>query len=594
MLVMTELDRREGVAEGGVLNSLLQATHASETPATVAEETAKEHTAPQSQSSTEAQADGTVTSTNHVEEPETSPSQTSEETTEPSPTEETQDNQEQTPTPAVETNQENELTDSGSTGGETGAETGAQTDSSAEMPEATTPDNGGDSTTEQVATSGESSDEGAASSATSDEKPAEVSEATFTPKENNARPRRLKDLEVGMELDGRVTSVALYGIFVDIGLGRDGLVHISEMSDKRIESPSELVKIGDSVQVRVKKVDLEERRISLTMRPQREEEEQEQKNFKRNEPDREALSQLKVGDIVTGSITGLAPFGAFVDIGVGKDGLVHISELADSRVERPEDAVQVGEDYSFKILEVDSEGNRISLSLRRAQRVQRMQQLSPGDILEGKVSGLAPFGAFVDIGVGRDGLVHISQLSNDRVGKVEDVVNVGDTISVRVLEVDPQSKRISLTMRPEEPPEPETPEETQVEEQVEEEPAAAEPPPPPPPPSPRKDGKQQREGKGRQRSGRGGSRSPAPSSQTSVEIYVSDDDPEEEFEGNATLEDLLSKFGSPNSYRKDKDRRRRVTTDDDEEDEEDRYVNRKKQREAIQRTLQQKTADDDE
>src|SRR5262249_2416164 len=142
----------------------------------------------------------------------------------------------------------------------------------------------------------------------------------------------------------------------------------------------------------------------------------------------------------------------FVDIGVGKDGLVHVSELAEGRVERPEDAVQVGERYTFKLLEVDPEGTRISLSLRKAQRVQKLQTLEPGTIMEGTVSGLAPFGAFVDIGVGRDGLVHISELSENRVGKVEDAVKPGDKVRVRVLEVDPQSKRISLSMRLEDRP----------------------------------------------------------------------------------------------------------------------------------------------
>jgi ribosomal protein S1 len=408
----------------------------------------------------------------------------------------------------------------------------------------------------------------------------ETPEASFTPQETTSRPRRLKDLEVGMELDGRVTSVALYGIFVDIGLGRDGLVHISEMSDKRIDSPSDMVNIGDGVKVFVKKVDLEDRRISLTMRQPREEPEKAPRGrFRRNEPDRDALAQLQVGDVVNGTITGLAPFGAFVDIGVGKDGLVHISELAENRVHKPEEAVQVGSQRTFKVLEVDPEGNRISLSLRRAQRIERMQQLSPGDIVEGKVSGLAPFGAFVDIGVGRDGLVHISQLSHDRVGKVEDVVKIGDPITARVLEVDTQGKRISLTLRLEEPepePIPEEPE-TAVREEKTVSSAAMEAAYPPP----RRDNR--REGKGKRGRGNRGNTSSPPV----LETYVAGDDTEEEFEGNATLEDLLTKFGGTNSR---KDRRRR--NDDEEIDEEDRFISRKKQREAIQRTLQRR--DDDE
>jgi len=386
----------------------------------------------------------------------------------------------------------------------------------------------------------------------------ETAGASFTPVEeedDGVRPRRLKDLEVGTELEGRVTSIALYGVFVDIGVGRDGLVHISEMSDTRIDSPSDLVQIGDTVKVRVKGLDLDARRISLTMRSPRERNDGRGRNrTKRAEVDRTALSTLKVGDIVEGTITGMAPFGAFADIGVGKDGLIHISELSEGRVEKPEDAVQVGEQHTFKLLEVDPEGTRISLSLRRAQRAQKLQQLEVGQILEGTVSGLAPFGAFVDISVGRDGLVHISELSEGRVGKVEDVVKIGDPVTVRVLEVDPQSKRISLTMRLEDRPE------------EPEEPAAT--------PQERR-----RSGGGRS-SGRSAS-----ASQPTTETYVAGgDEPEEEFSGNATLEDLLTKFGgSSSSKRKDKGRRRH---DEEEEEEESEDRISRRQREAHRRTLQ--------
>ncbi|MBA3945907.1 MAG: S1 RNA-binding domain-containing protein [Herpetosiphonaceae bacterium] len=273
------------------------------------------------------------------------------------------------------------------------------------------------------------------------------------------RPRRFKDVSPGMQLEGKVTSIALYGIFVDVGVGRDGLVHISEMSDKRIEAPTDLVQIGTPVTVWVKSVDADARRISLTMRdPNRPKPERtERRPPRKPEVNREKLASLKPGDTVEGVISSLAPFGAFVDIGAGKDGLVHISELAEGRVEKPEDAVTIGERYPFRVLEVDPEGNRISLSLRRAQRANKMQQLESGTQLEGTISGLAAFGAFVDIGVGRDGLVHVSELSSERVNKVEDVVKVGDKVQVKILEVDPNSKRISLTMRVDEPPPAERP-----------------------------------------------------------------------------------------------------------------------------------------
>ncbi len=412
--------------------------------------------------------------------------------------------------------------------------------------------------------------------------------ATFTPtadEESQTRPRRIKDLEGGMELEGRVTSIAMYGVFVDIGVGRDGLVHISEMSDSRIESPSDMVQIGDTVKVRVKSVDVDARRISLTMRPPRSRSENRSHHGhghgrgKRVEIDREALSNIKVGDTIDGTIIGLAPFGAFVDIGVGKDGLVHISELSEQRVEKPEDAVQVHQQYPFKVLEIDPDGNRISLSLRRAQRVQKMQQLNPGQIIEGKVSGMAPFGAFVDIGVGRDGLVHISQLSENHVGKVEDVVKEGDTVSVRVLEVDPQSKRISLTMRLEEPEEPK-------EKELPDAPVPRTGPAAAPRFAditvPREEGR--RRGGGSKQESRS-----APVTQAVSEVYVSEDDSdEEEFEGNATLEDLINKF-SKNPGRRDRRRRgekkKEEEGEESEEGEEDFPPSRKQQRLAQRRTL---------
>lgn len=435
----------------------------------------------------------------------------------------------------------------------------------------------------------------------------EATGASFTPVSDDQphKPRRLKDLQPGMELEGKVTSIALYGVFVDIGVGRDGLVHISEMSDRRIETPSEVVQIGDTVKVWVKSIEPEARRISLTMRdparaetPRRARQPQpQQQQPRRQEVDREKLAALRVGDVVEGVITGFAPFGAFADIGVGKDGLIHVSELAEGRVEKPEDAVKVGERYQFKILEIDGEAARISLSLRRALRTQRMQQLETGQILEGTVSGIAPFGAFVDIGVGRDGLVHISALAPHRVEKVEDVVKVGDKVKVKVLGVDQQSKRISLTMRlEEEQPAPET---------------TTEPTTTPAEPAPARASRSNMERfaaaaqAARERSERGergerGERSERGergernerrdrrdrrAAQTAPETYVVGEDDDETFEGNATLEDLLTKFGG-SSNRRDRDRDRRRRDYDDDEDDMERPTNRR-QRDAIRRTLQQ-------
>lgn len=423
--------------------------------------------------------------------------------------------------------------------------------------------------------------------------------ASFKPvAEENARPRKFKDLQPGMELSGRVTSIALYGIFVDVGVGRDGLVHISEMSDTRIDTPSDVVQIGDTVKVRIKSIDPDARRISLTMRlggGERERTEQNRSGARgkprRAEIDKDRLATIKVGDVVDGVITGYAPFGAFADIGVGKDGLVHVSELAEGRVEKPEDAVKVGDRFPFKVLEVDPEGTRISLSLRRAQRTQKMQGLEPGRIIEGTVSGIAPFGAFVDIGVGRDGLVHISALSTSRVNRVEDMVKVGDRVTVRVLEVDQQSKRISLTMRLEEPEELSS---DGAEERESAQTSAAAQPASSAPPSPSRpstttaaqrfaSAAEARAGRERERERRAGRERERGRAPAQPETY-STEEIEEEFVGDATIEDLLTKFGGSTSRRDRKGSRR---DDHDFDDDTDEVRQDRRQRDAIKRTLQQ-------
>jgi predicted RNA-binding protein with RPS1 domain len=420
--------------------------------------------------------------------------------------------------------------------------------------------------------------------ATADEPASEASEgASFTPvaEEGGSRPRKLKDLQPGMELEGRVTSIALYGVFVDIGVGRDGLVHISEMSDTRIDTPSDVVAIGDTVRVKIKSVDPDARRISLTMRTGGGEKSEGGRSRggnrpKRAEVDRDKLSSLKVGDVVDGVITGFAPFGAFADIGVGKDGLIHVSELAEGRVEKAEDAVKVGDRFQFKVLEVDPEGTRISLSLRRAQRTQKMQQLENGQVLDGTVSGIAPFGAFVDIGVGRDGLVHISALSTNRVNKVEDVVKVGDKVTVKVLEVDQQSKRISLTMRLEEPEGGADDDEdyTSSAGATAARPSAAA--------SARfASAAEARAGRDRDRERRERRERDRRNAPAQPETY-STEDVEEEFVGDATLEDLLSKFGGASTSKRDRKGGKREEEEEDGDNRDDR-----RQRDAIKRTLQQ-------
>lgn len=165
---------------------------------------------------------------------------------------------------------------------------------------------------------------------------------------NKQQPTNIKDLEPRMRLRGKVTKVGLSGAFVDIGLGQDGWVHISQVSKDPVNRVAEVIEPGDEVTVWVKKVDRRRERINLTML----------------EPPERVFGDLKPGMIIKGKVTRLAPFGAFIDVGVGRDGLVHISELASGFVEKPSEIVSVGEEVEVKVLSVDRRSRQIELGMK--------------------------------------------------------------------------------------------------------------------------------------------------------------------------------------------------------------------------------------
>lgn len=165
---------------------------------------------------------------------------------------------------------------------------------------------------------------------------------------NEQQPTNIKDLKPRMRLRGKVTKVGLSGAFVDIGLGQDGWVHISQLSEDPVNRVAEVVEPGDEVTAWVKKVDRRKGRISLTM----------------VEPPERVFGDLKPGMIIKGKVTRLAPFGAFIDVGVGRDGLVHISELASGFVEKPSEIVSVGEEVEVKVLSVDRKRRQIELGIK--------------------------------------------------------------------------------------------------------------------------------------------------------------------------------------------------------------------------------------
>lgn len=162
------------------------------------------------------------------------------------------------------------------------------------------------------------------------------------------RKKIVKVLSVGMEVTGKVKRVSEYGAFVDIGVGRDGLLHISELSTSRVRKVEDMIKEGDEVKVWIKELDRDKNRISLTMIA----------------PGTRTIRDLEVGELVTGTVQRLTNYGAFVDIGLERDAMLHVKEMGDGYVAKPEDVVKVGEEIEARISGVDARRGRIDLSLK--------------------------------------------------------------------------------------------------------------------------------------------------------------------------------------------------------------------------------------
>jgi small subunit ribosomal protein S1 len=244
----------------------------------------------------------------------------------------------------------------------------------------------------------------------------------------------------GTRSRGKVVSVTDYGAFVELEKGVEGLIHVSEMSwSKRAVHPSKVVNPGDMVEVQVLGVDEANRRISL--------------GLKQTEPNPwvELAAKHPIGTRVTGKVKSITDFGAFVEIEPGIDGLVHISDLSwTKKIRHPSEVVKKGDDVEAVVLGIDAENERVSLGIK---------QLSPdpwntigeryplNTKIHGKVSSVADFGVFVEIEEGIEGLIHISQLSNERVDKPSSLFKVDDEVDALVVQVDPKERRIGLSIK---------------------------------------------------------------------------------------------------------------------------------------------------
>jgi len=246
---------------------------------------------------------------------------------------------------------------------------------------------------------------------------------------------------VGAKFKGKVVSMTDYGAFVELEEGVEGLVHISEMSwTQRVKHPSKVVAIGDMVEVVVLDVDRANKRISLGMRQA----EPNPWNF--------IEERYPVGTRVEGRVRNLADFGAFVELEEGIDGLIHISDMSwTKRIRHPSEILKKGEKVDALVLHVDKANHRISLGLKQVQQ-DPWQSAVPekyrvGMDVQGKVIRTTDFGAFVELEDGVEGLLHVSELSHERVNKPEDIVQVGQELILKVIKLDPEERKIGLSLR---------------------------------------------------------------------------------------------------------------------------------------------------
>jgi small subunit ribosomal protein S1 len=245
---------------------------------------------------------------------------------------------------------------------------------------------------------------------------------------------------VGVKMRGKVVSVTDYGAFVELEKGVEGLIHVSEMSwSKRAVHPSKVVNVGDMVEVQVLGVDEGNRRISL--------------GLKQTEPNPwEALAELHpIGSTIKGKVKSITDFGVFVEIEPGIDGLVHISDLSwTKKVRHPSEVYKKGDEVEAVVLGIEVEHERVSLGVKQLtpDPWDTVAQRYPlNNRVNGKVSSVADFGVFVELEEGIEGLIHISQLSNDRVDKPSSLFKVGDELEALVVQVDSKERRIGLSIK---------------------------------------------------------------------------------------------------------------------------------------------------
>jgi small subunit ribosomal protein S1 len=263
--------------------------------------------------------------------------------------------------------------------------------------------------------------------------------AVLEEEERAGQERRYAELQEGDVVKGTVRTLMDYGAFVDIG-GVDGLLHVSDISLSRIKSPADVLTVGQEIEARVLRIDREKQRVSLGLKQLQ------------PEPWETAADKYKIGERVRGTISRIVDFGAFVELEPGVEGLIHISEMSwVKRVQKPGDIVKAGETVEAMVLSVNVPERRISLGLKQALGdpwADIGKRFAAGSVIEGRVTNITKFGAFVQLADGVEGMIHVSEISADkRINHPQDVLKVGQAVRAQVLSIDTERRTMRLSMK---------------------------------------------------------------------------------------------------------------------------------------------------
>jgi len=253
-----------------------------------------------------------------------------------------------------------------------------------------------------------------------------------------AKDRIWQDLKVGSICPGTVKAITDFGAFVDLG-GVDGLLHITDMSWSKISHPSEIVALQDKIEVMILNLDRESGKISLGLKQ------------RLPDPWKDIETKYTVGGKVKGKVVNMVPYGVFVELEKGIEGLIHVSEISWTRVSNPSEMFAIGDIVETQVLNVDREARRISLSLKQLEQnpwTDAEAKYSAGTKVSGKVRGFTEYGAFVELDSNLEGMIHVSDISwTKRVAHPQDVLKKGQKIDVSVLSVDSKNRRIALGLK---------------------------------------------------------------------------------------------------------------------------------------------------